>query len=369
MKKSSSRSFAAVIVLGLAFNIGFAVLERAGWGIDFNQFYSSGRLAGTGHLYDWEALRKIEVENGTGVPTGRLPVVAYGYKLLAWLPYPVAHWIWLAMSLAALAVFALVWPGVPRQWMFAALVWSVPAALLLLYGQDTPFWLMFFAAGLWLLSKEKPWLAGVAFALCICKFHLALGIPVLLVARKQWKALIAGAGTFALLIAACFLIEGPGWVRHYLENSRLPSFSPAPERMPTLYGLSAWLPWSAALEIAAALVVVLFLWWFCRHISDLGTAGAAAAACGLLLAHHAYANDCVLLIPLLLLTIQRAEAPAWLKLWAALLLAPAPVALLASPGPLPGQLLVVGFVAAGLVGMRGKPELTEKVSSLQQACD
>ena len=369
MKKSSSRSFAAVIVLGLAFNIGFAVLERAGWGIDFNQFYSSGRLAGTGHLYDWEALRKIEVENGTGVPTGRLPVVAYGYKLLAWLPYPVAHWIWLAMSLAALAVFALVWPGVPRQWMFAALVWSVPAALLLLYGQDTPFWLMFFAAGLWLLSKEKPWLAGVAFALCICKFHLALGIPVLLVARKQWKALIAGAGTFALLIAACFLIEGPGWVRHYLENSRLPSFSPAPERMPTLYGLSAWLPWSAALEIAAALVVMLFLWWLCRHISDLGTAGAAAAACGLLLAHHAYANDCVLLIPLLLLTIQRAEAPAWLKLWAALLLAPAPVALLASPGPLPGQLLVVGFVAAGLVGMRGKPELTEKVSSLQQACD
>ena len=93
-----------------------------------------------------------------------------------------------------------------------------------------------------LLSKEKPWLAGVAFALCICKFHLALGIPVLLVARKQWKALIAGAGTFALLIAACFLIEGPGWVRHYLENSRLPSFSPAPERMPTLYGLSAGYP-------------------------------------------------------------------------------------------------------------------------------
>ena len=148
MKKSSSRSFAAVIVLGLAFNIGFAVLERAGWGIDFNQFYSSARLAGTGHLYDWEALRKIEAENGTGVPTGRLPVVAYGYKLLAWLPYPVAHWIWLVMSLAALAVFALAWPGVPRQWMFAALVWSVPAALLLLYGQDTPFWLMFFAAGL-----------------------------------------------------------------------------------------------------------------------------------------------------------------------------------------------------------------------------
>ena len=93
-----------------------------------------------------------------------------------------------------------------------------------------------------MLRKKKPWLAGVAFALCICKFHLALGIPVLLVSQKRRKALIAGAGTFALLIAACFLIEGPGWVRHYLENSRLPSFSPAPERMPTLYGLMRGFP-------------------------------------------------------------------------------------------------------------------------------
>ena len=111
MKMPSSRSFVAVIVLGLAFNIGFAVLDRAGWGIDFNQFYSSGCLAGTGRLYDWEALRKIELENGTGVPIGRLPVVACGYKLLAWLPYPAAHWIWLAMSLAALGAFAMAWPG------------------------------------------------------------------------------------------------------------------------------------------------------------------------------------------------------------------------------------------------------------------
>ena len=58
MQMPSSRSFVAVIVLGLAFNIGFAILNRAGWGIDFNQFYSSGRLAGTGHLYEWEALRE-----------------------------------------------------------------------------------------------------------------------------------------------------------------------------------------------------------------------------------------------------------------------------------------------------------------------
>ena len=61
-------------------------------------------------------------------------------------------------------------------------------------------------------------MAGCGICTCICKFHLALGIPVLLVSQKRWKALIAGAGTFALLIAACFLIEGPGWVRHYLEN-------------------------------------------------------------------------------------------------------------------------------------------------------
>jgi len=342
-------SFAIGIILGLALNIGFAIVDRDGWGIDYNQFYSAGKLAGTGHLYDWQALRKVELERGLPMPTGRLPVVAYGHKLLASLPYRTAHWIWLALNLVALGVFALVWPEADRRWMVLALVWSMPATLLLLYGQDTPIWLMSCAAGLFLMKRERPWSAGAAFSLCICKFHLALGIPVMLVAQKRWKTLIAGAVAGAVWLAVSFLIEGPNWVSGGLGMSRLPEFSPAANHMPTLFGLSVRLPWSTAVEIMAAVVVAALLWRFSRQTTGLGMAGAAAAASGLLLARHAYANDAALLIPLLVFSIQRVQTPAWLRSWALVLLSPVPVVLLASAGAAAGQLLILAFVPIALV--------------------
>ena len=347
-KTPAAISVAAVCALGLAFNIWTAVGNRSDLGVDFNQFYAASRLAGTGHLYDWDALRKIEAENGIEVPTGRLPVVLYGYKILGGLPYAVARSIWEAVSIAALLVFAAVWPGARRLLMLAALVWSVPTTLVLLFGQDVPFWLMFFAAGLLLLERKSPWMAGVAFSLCICKFHLALGIPIMLAAQRRWKTLIAGAIAVLALIGSCFLIEGPDWPLQYAKMSKMPAFSPAPERMPNLHGIATLVPWTAALDIAGAVAIVLLLWTVSRCITDVAVAGAAAAACGLLLGHHSYAGDCALLIPLSVLTIQRQDMPPWLKAWAFLILSPAPVLLLGSRKPLPGQMLIAAFVVTAI---------------------
>jgi hypothetical protein len=340
----------------LAFNIWLAVQNRTGWGVDFNQFYAASRLAGTGHLYDWDALRKIERENGLEVPTGRLPVVLYGYKTLGSFPYAVARYIWMAVSIAALIVFAA-WPGARRLLMTGAMAWSMPLALVLLFGQDVPFWLMFFTGGLLLIERKKPLSAGVLFSLCICKFHLALGIPVMLAAQKRWRTLIAGSVAVLALIAACFLIEGPEWPLQYARMSQMPAFSPAPERMPNLYGIASWLPWTTATEIVCAVAIVLLLWTVCRGSNDLGMPGAAAAACGLLLGPHAYAGDCALLIPLSVLTIQRQNAPPWLKVWAVLLLSPVPTLLLVSQKPSLGQIFIVAFVVTAIIygRVRGNP--------------
>jgi len=346
---------AVLITLGLAFNIWFAALNRTGWGVDFNQFYAASRLAGTGHLYDWEALAKIEREHSPfAVPTGRLPVEIYAFKVFGSLPYGVGRSIWMACSIAALVVFAAVWPGTRRLIMVAALLWSLPAALGLLFGQDVAFWLMFFAAGLLLLERNRAYSAGVVFALCICKFHLALGIPILLAAQKRWSAMIAGGFAGLALIASGFVIEGPQWLDQYLKTLRTPAFSPAYYRMPTLYGIARWLPHPAAIEIVCAVAVAALLWTLCRGTSDLGMAGAAAAGCGLILGHHAYAGDCALLIPLAVLTIQRQGVPPWLKVWAVLLLSSAPVLLLVSPISWLGQMLIVAFVVTAMVAGRAK---------------
>jgi hypothetical protein len=325
-----------------------ALNNTTGWGEDFNQFYSASKLAGTGQLYNWEALRKLEDRNGTEVPTARLPVVIFGAKLIAWLPYPVARFVWLAASLLALAIFALAWPGVDRSLLTVALAWSMPIGLLLVLGQDTPFWLMLAALGFYLLQDGKPRVAGVVFALGICKFHLSLGIAVLLIAQKRWNTMASACATGAALLASCFLIEGPSWPTGYLENFRRPDISPAVSRMPNLNGVASWFPWPAAVEIALTVAVLWLLWIVCRRTSDPGLAGAAATAVGLILAHHCYANDCALLLPLLALTILRPDFPRWLKMAAVLLFTPAPVFLLTTVKPFAGQFLIVGFVIAAL---------------------
>jgi len=74
----------------------------------------------------------------------------------------------------------------------------------------------------------------------------------------------------------------------------------------------------------------------CRGGTDLGTCGAAAAACGLLLGHHAYAGDCALLDSTFGPDHPAAGGPLWPKAWAVLMLSPAPVMLLISQRPFPG---------------------------------
>jgi hypothetical protein len=343
---------------GLAFNLYFAANNGSGWGVDFNQFYSASKLAGTGRLYDWEALRKIEAERGQEVPTGRLPVELYGVKLVGWMPYRAAQVVWLAASVVALIFFALAWPGANRLLMAAALAWSMPVALLLVYGQDTPFWLLWVALGLLLLERGSPRLAGVVFALCICKYHLSYGLPILLLAQKRWNALVSACAAGAVLVAACFALEGWTWPAQYVAQSHSPMFSPAAFRMPNLHGIAWWFPWPAAVEIGLSIGVAALLWMVCRRASNLGFAGAAAAAVGLLLGGHGYANDCALVVPMLVFTIQRDTVPRWLKFWAVLLLTPAPALLLTTSKPFAGQILVVGFVAAALfaeLAMEGGP--------------
>jgi hypothetical protein len=336
-------------VIGAGFSIWLAVENRTGWGVDFNQFYAASHLAGTGHLYDWDALRKLERENGPEVATGRLPVELFGVKIIGSLPYSIAHGLWFAGSLGAMVLFCLTWPGAGRIPMVVALAWSTPTALLLVLGQDTPFWLMFFAAGLLLMESGKPRTAGVAFALCICKFHLAVGLPVMLAAQRRWKTLGAGAAAFSLLLAACFLIEGANWPLRYIENSHMARFSPAAERMPNVYGLVSRQPWPPIAEIVLALAILLLLWVACRDTADLGFAGALAAACGLILGRHAYAQDLALLLPLSVILLQRPSVPPWLRAWAILMISPAPTLLLVSNYPSLGQILIVAFVTCALI--------------------
>jgi len=334
---------------GLAMNLWMAANNRDGFDVDFNQFYAASRLAGSGLLYDWDSVRTLEAEHAPTVRNSRLPVVAFAEKLVCNLPYASAQAVWLAGSLVSILVFALAWPGLNRLLAAVALCWSMPVALGLVLGQDTPFWLLGAAAGFLWLSRGRPRLAGAAFSLCVCKYHLAVGFPILLAAQKRWKALAAAAAAGAVLLGASFWVEGLGWPRRYWVAINHPEFSPAAPRMANLRALAWWLPWPGAVEILLAIPVAYLLWSFCRRTPCLGLAAAGAAAAGTVLGHHGHAHDFALLIPLLVFTVQRPEVPIWLKSWAILLLTPVPTLLLVGGKPFLGQLLVIGFILTALL--------------------
>ena len=86
LSQGPNLTLSCVALAGLAFNVIFGLANDSR--VDFNQYYAAGRLVGSGHLYDWDAIRTLELQhNATAVPCGRFPAFALAFKPIAWLPY------------------------------------------------------------------------------------------------------------------------------------------------------------------------------------------------------------------------------------------------------------------------------------------
>ena len=230
--------------------MGFGLIES---GSDFNQFYSAAKLAGTGHLYDFERIAELELQSGRhAIPFGRIPVYAVLLKPLTVLTYNYARAAWMIINLSALIGFATFWPVRRRRDVVTMVCWSCPAAVLLATGQDTALFLFFVTAGLRLLQSRRDFAAGLILSLCAAKFHLALAIPVFLLARRRWGALIGGLVGVAAQLAISFAAEGWQWPARLLGLSAISDFSPSPSKMPNLLGLTHSLPFGGVIEIVLA---------------------------------------------------------------------------------------------------------------------
>jgi len=206
------------------------------------------------------------------------------------------------------------------------LCWSCPAAVLLSTGQDTGLFLFSVAVGLRLLQTKRDFAAGLVFSLCAAKFHLALGIPIFLLARRRWGALAGGAAGGLVQLAISFAAEGREWPAHLLRLSTISDFSPSPSKMPNLLGLTHGLPYGGGLEAVLALLALAAVWIVSRR-SALTIGATAALIGGLLASHHAYVYDAVLLLPACALAL-RLPAPKALRYGALLLCVPIPYVML-----------------------------------------
>ncbi len=193
---------------------------------DFDTFWAGARLAIEGHAaaaYTDLALRSAE-DTGAQLMAGQWFVYLYPptFMLLSlplgWLPYLVALPVFLLIfflgwGVCMRALLPAPWPLLP--------VLAFPVGLLnAVVGQNGYMTASCF--GVAMLSLERrPVCAGVALGVLACKPHLAIAVPVVLLAARRWRALWACAATAFGLVLLSWAVLGPSVWRQFAAVSAM----------------------------------------------------------------------------------------------------------------------------------------------------
>ncbi len=286
---------------------------------DFLQLYAGATLVRTPHLYDIEASKRIHrqvTSDGNWYPSiyyTRLPYYALLLSPLAKLPYLTAYAVWLASNLVIFAVFLILYQQrYPETIVFASL--SVPLLVNFTNGQDAGLVTAICGIAMILLSKGRDFEAGLLMSLASIKFHILLLVPIAVVFHKRWAFLRGGLAGAAALLILSVVADGWDWPRRFLAVVTNPELHPGPDHMETLRNL-AWILSGGdnrPLEFALSLPVAALYTWLAYRIRDFSIAFGLAIPAGLLICHHAYSQDLLLLL-LTLFLFAIGPASKWLR--------------------------------------------------------
>jgi arabinofuranan 3-O-arabinosyltransferase len=252
-------------------------------GDDFINFWSAPYLAWhhrAAEIYNFAAFhsfeqsvigRNLQDYQYSYPPT--LPMLMAPFALVPYLP-GLAIWVvsgWYAFYRAV----RLAMPRGDALLLAAA----TPAVFLNTIGAQTGTWTAaMLGAGLGLLDRQ-PIIAGVCLGLLANKPHLALLVPVALLAGRRWQALVAAAVTAAALIAIAAFCFGPdiyseylrqvAWLRHLiLEGAVVDPWGRMVSVFVAARRLGADVPEAYAVQMVFAVIAALVVAasWF-RHAS------------------------------------------------------------------------------------------------------
>lgn len=328
-------------------------------GSDFLAFWGAGTLSVGGHpalAYDLGAEQAAQVLSGTSqmVAFVNPPPFLFVTLPLGLLPYGIA---WVAFALTGWAL----WFAVARRLAppdLAIGVLAFPGAYLAASHAQTGFLTGALLIGGVIALPRRPVLAGLLLGALVIKPHLALLVPVWLLAGRQWRALAAGAASALLLCLASAFAFGwqtwMAWPQAFAVSKVLMAQGPGPFwlRMCTPYaalyqhaGPLAALAGQALLTMLAAALAALA--W--RRSADPLATGAVMLAATALGSPYLFSYDLpFLILPICWLAAQARthgwrpwEKPALVLLWLA------PLATRAAALPLGINLM--SFAAAGLL--------------------
>lgn len=182
------------------------------WGRDFINVWTGGQLVREGRveiLYDLHAYADYQraLFGNIGPHNYSYPPITFPIAaLFSLLPYPVSLAFWLC-STGALFIWAARpwWPKDAGPTWLAVLT---PAALVNIWAGHYGFLIgALFLFG-WRNLDERPLLAGVFFGLMLIKPHLAALVPLALLIRRDWTAILSAAMSAMVLIASTTLWFG-----------------------------------------------------------------------------------------------------------------------------------------------------------------
>lgn len=232
---------------------------------DFYVYYLAARL---GRAHGWAAiydpavfLPPVTATVGKPLPYLNPPELAWLVTPLSFLPYSLAAWIWTGVLAAALV---LVWRLVAPIQGLMRLIHGVGAAALLpvfvgiLFGQVSLVVVAVVALSWWLLSRGRPWLAGVALGALILKPQIAFLVPLALLLAGYRRVFLAWLAVSGPLVIVTLLATGTAIFHHMSESLRLVSGVPGPIQSSLLRQLP--LP-AAAVGIAVVLGASVLVVW------------------------------------------------------------------------------------------------------------
>jgi len=232
---------------------------------DFYVYYLGaqlGRARGWAAVYDPAVfLPPVTAAIGKPLPYLNPPELAWLVTPLSLLPYAVAGWIWVGVLLAA---FAVVWYlAAPRRPLIRAIHGIGAAALLpvfisILFGQVSLVVIAAVAGSWWLLSRGRPWLAGLALSALILKPQIAFLVPLALLLAGYGRVFLAWAAVSVPLALVTLLVTGTAVFHHALQSLDAVKGVPGPIQSSLVRQLP--LP-VAILAIAAVLIVAVFTVW------------------------------------------------------------------------------------------------------------
>ncbi|MDP3181828.1 MAG: glycosyltransferase family 87 protein [Desulfobaccales bacterium] len=276
-------------------------------GGDFSTFWVASSLARAGDpgaAYDFPRL-KAAAQAAFGTP-GPLywtypPTFLLMVLPLSLLPYPVSLAVWLLAGLGAFLV--IVYRLAPHP-LTICLTLTFPATLLNLITGQNGFLAAALLGGGLLLLDGAPFMGGLLLGLLSFKPHLAVLIPVALVAGRRWRALLAMViAAVGLAVASTLMLGQEVWgefLRNLLFHGRALQAGVLPLiRMPTVFsalrlfgiGLSAALFLQGTVMAGATLLVA----WTWRQEASTPVRSAVLVLGILLFTPYAFDYDLALL--------------------------------------------------------------------------